>query len=431
MKHCRSSNYSSFHNKKEPVKRSHAFVANIYKSTNAATSELLCEKSSRNVSNINGGEIVKSLKKRENTFLYSELQNRKSSFKLPESIIEIIHNLEKEIIANIPTDIYENKKNFSFQTDYINENSNYDEDNAHFGNKYCKNQNKSNKKQDVDFNCRIKITDLEYKTASLEQNITFKPTQKIEAVNSSDKAIKDIRIILNKMSDVKFDSQLNMICEIMDGFFKEQQENRDDGDPSSGSSDTNSQLNENTIVFCKKLLDLVSMDTFNSIVYSKLYKEWTCKYPIFNKLLHDFIAVFDAKIDDDFHYVDSNVDYDGYCKYIKKNDQRKAISLFLVNLSKQQPSVLSKLKIVDILNHFLDKSIEYIQIKDKLNEVEEMSDNIYVILTNIYSCISSLPQWNDDILPKITNISQMKIKQYPSISNRVIFKYMDILDSLQ
>ena len=228
------------------------------------------------------------------------------------------------------------------------------------------------------------------------------------------------------MSDAKFNTQLNAICEIMDGFFTEQRENIIIED-----SLTTIEPNENINVFCKKLLDLVSMDTFNSIVYSKLYKEWICKYPLFNTLLHDFITIFNTKIDDDFHYIDSNVDYDGYCKYIKKNDQRKAISLFLVNLSKQHPTVLPVSIIVDILNHFLDKSIEYIQIENRLNEVEEMSDNIYIILTNIYSCISSLPEWNDHILPKITNVSQMKLKQHPSISNRVIFKYMDIIDSLQ
>ena len=229
------------------------------------------------------------------------------------------------------------------------------------------------------------------------------------------------------MTDAKFDVQLISICEIMDVFFTEQRDNIISEDPNNATTESN----ENITNFCKKLLDLVSMDTFNSIVYSKLFKEWTRKYPIFNKLLHDFITVFNYQIDDDFHYIDSNVDYDGYCKYIKKNDQRKAISLFLVNLSKQQEDVLSKSIIVDILNHFLDKSIEYVQIENKLNEVEEMSDNIYVILTNIYSCISTLPEWNDFLLPKITNISQMKLKQYPSISNRVIFKYMDILDNLQ
>jgi len=423
MKQVRSSNYSSFHNKKEPVKRAHAFVANIYKNTNVWKNEEL----SREPWGNGGKDISASSKKRKNTFLYSEIQNRKSSFKLPDTIIDIIHDLERELIANIPVDTYENKKNCSFQTVSIYDNPNYEEDNSYLGNKYCKYQNKPTKKQEIDFNCRIKITDLEYKTASLEQNISFKPTLKIEAVNSSDKAIKDIRIILNKMTDVKFDTQLNSICEIMDGFFTEQ---CDAMIPTDSNNET-TETNENITFFCKKLLDLVSMDTFNSIVYSKLCREWIRKYPIFNKLLHDFIAVFNSQIDDDFHYVDSNVDYDGYCKYIKKNDQRKAISLFLVNLSKQQEDVLPKSIIIDILNHFLDKSIEYIQIEHKLNEVEEMSDNIYVILTNIYSCISSLPEWNDDLLPKITNISQMKLKQYPSISNRVIFKYMDILDNLQ
>jgi hypothetical protein len=99
---------------------------------------------------------------------------------------------------------------------------------------------------------------------------------------------------------------------------------------------------------------------------------------------------------------------------------------------RSQPSVacegkLDKSRIVSILEHFLLKSIEYIDIENKTNEVEEITDNVFIIISNIYSIVSKTEKWKNDIFPKITQISKMKNKEHSSISSRILFKYMDIM----
>jgi len=412
MKTGNSYNNNHSYSKKDNNKRTNAYIPSkigtiepIQRNSNTRVTDVLPDNRNRNI------------------FLYTELENKTSSYELPNLIIEIIRSLEKELIANLPSDVMNEKYetcNYptSYKTDETDDNYLDEDGGGIHPNKY-KSYYKPTKPE-IDFTRRIKITDLEYKAAALEQNITFKPTAKIETTNTLDKAIKDIRIILNKMSESKFDQQNTAIFDIMKSYFE-----TETVDSSNNAINTNTNIQ----VFAKKLLDVVSVDTFFSFIYSKLYKEWTTTYPaIFNSILHDYIVDYNARIDDDFHYVDSNVDYDGYCKYIKNNDKRKAISLFVVNLIKLH--VLPNDIIYMILNHFLDKSIEYIDAENRLNEVEEMSDNIYIITSNIYSVISNSTEWNNTILPKIMNISQMKMKQHVSISNRVLFKYMDIVDSL-
>lgn len=428
MKNNNAYSSDKFHTKKDNYKRTNAFISSKFA---VSSPSLISEPTSiRN--------DVLPINKNKNTFLYTELENKTSSYELPNHIIEIIQCLEKELMANLPSDVINEKYDHrqystSYKFEEIEENKLNDDV---YSNKYKKYQTP---KPDIDFNCRIKITDLEYKTAALEQNIMFKPTAKVEAINELDKAIKDIRIILNKMSETKFESQKKAIFDIMNVFFETELYNPFpvQGQDSTDANETNltdfikytTTPNSNVILFAKKLLDVVSVDTFFSTIYSKLYKEWTSTYPeVFQEILLNYIADFNIKIDDEFHYVDSNSDYDGYCKYIKNNDKRKAFSLFIVNLIKL--GVVSKDIICMILNHFLDKSIEYVDTANKLNEVEEMSDNIYIIVLNIHTTICSSSEWNDDILPKITQISQMKMKQHVSISNRVLFKYMDIVDIL-
>ena len=63
----------------------------------------------------------------------------------------------------------------------------------------------------------------------------------------------------------------------------------------------------------------------------------------------------------------------------------------------------------------------------KINEVEEITENIYLLLTN-YSEI--LRESISEIKPKIKELSELKPKELPSMSSRAIFKYIDILEKM-
>ena len=92
--------------------------------------------------------------------------------------------------------------------------------------------------------------------------------------------------------------------------------------------------------------------------------------------------------------------------------------------------VLEEDIIINLLQYFLDKSLEYIDINIRTNELEEITENLYIITSNIHSLLNNNEKWKTNILPVIISISQMKTKEHESLSNRVLFKYMDIIDSM-
>ena len=143
------------------------------------------------------------------------------------------------------------------------------------------------------------------------------------------------------------------------------------------------------------------------------------------------------------HYVDPNLFYDEYCEYIKKNDARKTACLFLLNLFKHLRTtaattttttvvdVVSSEHVLNMICSFQEIILTYIHAPDRVNEVNELQDRLFIIVTTIHSEIRDESRWRDDILPKIEMLATYKAKDFLSLSSRAIFKSMDIVDFLK
>jgi hypothetical protein len=394
-------------------------------------------------------------------YYLDEIENLQTSYILPHSIIVIIHNLEKELIANLPSEVLENisekkqkiktsekysrqfDKKLSSDHQYNFPTNSYGRSPENSFSSALRSDEKMNKDNESLLKWeKVKISEIKTTGFSnMKMNCSlsrsdgdinkFKPTEKIKTDNDFDKIVKDIRILLNKLSVSNYATQSVLVINIIEEYFK-------------GAPEKNLTLEDHEKLSVT-VLNILSINTFLSGLYSKLYLELMSKFSIFEKTLNVFIDEFNLKTDEEVNYIDPDKDYDGYCKYIKNNDNRKANTLFIVNLIKfmdsrgrNQPAVtcerpmefagkLDKSRIVSILEHFLMKSIEYIDIENKINEVEEITDNVFIIISNIYSIVSKTEKWKTDIFPKITQISKMKNKEHSSISSRILFKYMDIM----
>ena len=73
----------------------------------------------------------------------------------------------------------------------------------------------------------------------------------------------------------------------------------------------------------------------------------------------------------------------------------------------------------------------YIKQANKANELEELNENLFILLTNGKNILSSHEKW-DSIVSNVTFLSilKVKMKEYPSVNNKLIFKNMDILEEL-
>jgi hypothetical protein len=142
-----------------------------------------------------------------------------------------------------------------------------------------------------------------------------------------------------------------------------------------------------------------------------------------------FIECFENFIDlfNNIEYVDASVDYDMFCKNNKDNEKRKALSTFFLNLMTN--GMLTKSQIINILVILLNQINTYISQDNKKNEVDEITENVAILYTKE---IMESPELNEFTVKNVTVsdfielIANSKTKSYKSLTNKAIFKFMDM-----
>jgi hypothetical protein len=190
----------------------------------------------------------------------------------------------------------------------------------------------------------------------------------------------------------------------------------------SSNANEESMLKIGTSIF-----NTASSNQFYSQTYATLFKDLLEKHdffkPIFDESMKDYIKLFQR-----IEYIDPKKDYDKFCENNKSNDKRKAMSLFIVNLMKE--GIVSASQVVELVIDLQRMLNDNLKIAGKTNELDEISENIYIIIKNGHTELTGMEEWVN-ILNNITFISLLKIKSYPSITNKTIFKHVDILELFQ
>ena len=294
------------------------------------------------------------------------------SYQLPESTLTVIHELKKEIdtFAPAPAPADEKiKRGF------------------HFGGK--KTKNRRNESAD-DWNA-IKS----FKTTVMDKK------------EGTDKILNDIRACLNKISGKNYDTQKESIIKHIEELFVE---------------------NEDEIYkVSTALFDVAGNNKFNSLIYANLFKELSGLFPTLSENFDAFLMSYKESIST-INYADPNSDYDKYCENNKLNDKRKAISTYLSNLT--MIGFITNGTTLEIVMYLLNHINEYIESENKTNEVEEITENLYLFITLLNNHLKNEVQWAL-VIENIEAIAKMKSKDKKSLSSRAVFKYMDILDALK
>lgn len=233
----------------------------------------------------------------------------------------------------------------------------------------------------------------------------FKTTKIVETTSLIEKLVIKVKDILNKLTKETFEKNCDKLLEVID----------------------NNELNETDMLRIGKLIfSIGSKNKFYSDLYADLYKVLMYKYEImidvFNKSLNDFIGIFE-----NIEYVSAEEDYDRFCIINKENEQRKSLSSFFISLMNCE--MIEEKIIIDIILNLQNKIYEFYENKEKRNYIDEISENLFILIVNGYNKIK---EQNDiDLIKenvnKITNINK---KKYLGITNKTIFKNMDILDAI-
>jgi hypothetical protein len=250
---------------------------------------------------------------------------------------------------------------------------------------------------------------VEIKDSDWESLRTFHAT-KIEQKIGLDAEIDIIRSYLNKMTDKNYNENKDQIVGILDKFVE------------GGISDEN-MLRVTNIIF-----DIASNNRFFSKLYADLYCVLMNKYEVmqqtFENSFESFMELFSI-----IEFVDPEKDYDKFCKVNKNNETRKSLSTFFVNLCNNE--VLSVDRLMKLLQGMLQTVMELRNEKNKKCEVDEYTENIAIlynkgVLEKIVPSNYLIEGMTIDETIQI--LASCKSKDYLSLSNKAVFKYMDIVD---
>ena len=196
---------------------------------------------------------------------------------------------------------------------------------------------------------------------------------------------------------------------------------------------THETSDENMMKIGYSIFNIAISNSFYSELYARLFKSLMKDYDIFKKIFEDnfkeFMSLFNT-----IEFIDPKKNYDKFCDYTKTNDKRRAMSLFVVNLMINE--VIEKEEILEIIKQIQKLISTYICKPEKTNEVEELTENVYIIITRsneVLSKVASVEESWATIISNIEFISMLKpkMKEYPSVTNKTIFKHMDLLEELK
>ena len=245
--------------------------------------------------------------------------------------------------------------------------------------------------------------------SSVEPEEPFKPTV-IKKLEGNDKIMNDIRSALNKMSVKNYDLNATNIIELLAELIENKTQEAKDSLPKIANN----------------IFEIASTNKFFSELYAKLYKDISEKFPeVFQSVLDGFLNGF-TKTMEEIQYIDQNVDFDGFCDYNKKNDKRRATSMFITNFVKC--SVLEPEILISIIQRVQETLKIYMNKENCTNEVEEIIENLFILITNNTEFLKTYikPEYIDTII----EVSKLKAKQMASVSSRAIFKAMDIMKNI-
>ena len=234
-----------------------------------------------------------------------------------------------------------------------------------------------------------------YTSSLLEQSVK----------SSFETQLSVIRSHLNKLTDKNYKDISTKIIQLLDEIF------------------LSNSLEEQLITLGNAMFEIASTNRFYSKVYAKLYAELIQKYQImkdiFEKNFNGFMGLFS-----NIEYVDMEVDYETFCKNNKNNEKRKAVATFFVNLMENK--VIEESAIIQLLRNLMELVFTHVHLENKKNEVDEWTENI-AILYNKAMVKNSYELINGSTITELIHLfGHSKVKTYPSLSSRSIFKYLDL-----
>lgn len=174
------------------------------------------------------------------------------------------------------------------------------------------------------------------------------------------------------------------------------------------------------------IFSIVSETAFYSEMYADLYASLYKKYEFLRNALGETMSMFEENTKH-IQYCNPERDYDAFCKNNKENSRRKSVAIFVVNLTKH--NIVEILEVCKIIQHIQERIITLIETDDKNEIVDELSEISGDMIITGKVKLNKCDLW-ENIVMNVHNISKMKPREHASLTNKTMFKHMDIIDHL-
>jgi len=229
----------------------------------------------------------------------------------------------------------------------------------------------------------------------------FKVTKIEKKIEGIEHDMNVLREFLNKMTDKTYEENLKEIILKIKTFDK-----------------------KNLIIICKYIFEMASSNKFYSEMYANLYKTLMGEFEEMGEecltQLEKFLKTFK-----EIKYIDPDNDYDGFCDMNEENEKRRAMSQFFINLMKKD--VVDNKEIIKIILSLHEQIFEYLKEENNKNIAEEFVENIFIMLHNNKQFFKNNENWGK-IENNIEIITSAKKSDFPSLTNKIIFRYLDIAE---
>ena len=238
----------------------------------------------------------------------------------------------------------------------------------------------------------------------------FKKTELEKNEEGIEAEIDKLRCLLNKITKKSYNDVSKRVINNIQFIIKFETEN----------------IEETLLRIGNCIFDIGGSNKFLSELYSCLYKDLIDSFPcmkiICEKNFNSYLELFE-----NINIIIDDSDYDKFCDCNKKIEKRRSMSSFLINLANK--GVLQPKIIINLLNDIITQVKSNINVLEKKGEIEELIEILSIFIINGNTSLHVSSDYRD-IIDYIEEISEFNSKDFQGLSNKTIFKCVDILEEI-
>lgn len=241
------------------------------------------------------------------------------------------------------------------------------------------------------------------------RNFESTQMQKREGVDAS---IDLIRKAMNKIADKTYEVLSKQIIDEIKKVAEVGEETRADLEKVAASA-----------------FDIASTNGFYSSLYARIYAELCDNFgDIFVPPLKQALASFKDSYRA-IEYVNPDENYDKFCAINKENTKRRAMGVFFINMAGTSFGVdlHEAVDVVQDIQRLLEQKIDE---EGQEATVDELACLEGEMILGGKTQLAMVEEW-EEITETVARFAKMKARDHPSLTNKTVFKHMDIQDALK